>query len=134
MLLRTILVVATVISFAGCDVSRVLTIKASKHPNASVTIYANSNIVPRDTAGSPQKIVIHVPTHNSNARDTGFWYGFGNWGRRTEIAAFAKDIDSIIINNGSGKKLELKNQPDLVEYLLKRRRGIFKNVMVIKAK
>ena len=122
------------ISFAGCDVNRVLRIKTSKHSNASVTIYAKSNIVPRNAADSHQKIVIHILTHNSNARDTAFWYGFGNWGGRTEIAAFAKDIDSIIINNASGKRLELKNQPDLVEYLLKRRRGIFKNVLVIKAK
>jgi hypothetical protein len=125
----------TVFVIQSCDPAKILTVNASGNLKTSVTIYANRNVLPRTTGiDSNEKVVIRTPAiEKDGKRKISFYYGFGGWSNKNHMPEFSKNIDSIIIQN-SDNELSLTKQEDICNYLVKHRRGIFKNFLVIEAR
>lgn len=122
-----------VVTIVGCDPGRTLVIKAADHPNVSVSIFANKNVLPYNTDSG--KIVIEIPTKGQAPKfDTSLFYGLGVWRKTPEIDLFANNVDSIIINNSTNTET-LKSKNEIKQYLLKHRSGAYGSaVLTIEAK
>jgi hypothetical protein len=132
----SICVVAAVLFIQSCDPARILIVKSSNKPNSSVEIYANKNLQALANANGKEngQAVIKIPTNEIPVkRDTAFYFGFGGWREDESISQFSRTIDSIIIQSNNGKVV-LNKQEEINSYLLKHRRGLFKQVLTIKAK
>jgi len=127
---------AVVLFIQSCDPARILIVRSSNKPNSSVAIYANKNFRSIADADGKEKeqVVIKIPTNETPVkRDTAFYFGFGGWAEDESMPEFSRKIDSIIISNNSSKII-LNKQEDINAYLLKHRRGLFKQVLIIKEK
>lgn len=120
----------TSILLASCDPAKLLVIKTSNKSNASVTVYANRQIIPSANKGDKSKLVIQVPFNDTASKK--FSYGIGNWPLEA-IDALATNIDSIEINN-TINKVVLANKADILNYLKKHRGGYAGSVLTIEAK
>lgn len=114
----------------SCDPIQVLIIKTSPDKNESISIYTNDISDLRNK--SNEKVVINVPYTDSILKhEKIFAYGIGGWSEY-ETNLLTENIDSIIINNDTGK-ITLKEQDSIKNYLLDRRSGWAESVLTIGA-
>jgi hypothetical protein len=133
--IKTILLFSALM--AGCNPARVLIINTEDRPGASVTIYANNNILPPAnnfvSDGPLKKIKILVPdSGTANNGEKLILFGSGSW-KNPIVKQLSENIDSIIVGN-SKKRIVLKQQREIEKYLLKHRHGLFRHVLTIRAK
>ena len=126
--------VLVLISLSACDPGRVLVIKTSGKPDASVAVYASDQFLPRGSHSTSQDIVIRVPSAEAwQGREIVYYYGIGGWSDSNLMPSFAQHIDSIIIVNHNQEVTALRSQPEILDFLLENRHGFAKSRLTIEA-
>lgn len=137
MLTISLVLLGIVVVFA-CDPVRMVIVRAAPKPNHSVALYGNENMklatYPYLYDSIGRKIVIHVPTNDSIPHhELTFNDGrIGTW-NDSEVERYSEFIDSIVINNDSGR-LVLNSHSVIKDYLLGHRSGLQDHMIHIEAK
>lgn len=105
----------------SCDPIKLLIIKSTD--DVAVTVYTNNTIVLENSA----KRAFRVP--ENGITELNFYYGYGNWPKQA-IIEFSASIDSIVFKKAEKEKI-LKEQVDIQSYLMKQRKNILKNHLII---
>jgi hypothetical protein len=108
--------------FASCDPPKGLIIRTNNL--TEIIVYTNNKI----TSIENLQRVIHVPINDT----VNFSYGMGAWPKQA-IIDLSVNIDSIVFQS-VGKKEKLTTQAEIQSYLMKQRKGLFGNFLVIESK
>jgi hypothetical protein len=107
----------------SCDPAKVLIIETKDKPNTSVTVYADSCMLPMFNAYTKGKLIVHMPRLDSvSQRKAIFLYGLGGWSDN-DVTTIARCIDSIFIQS-TDTVMILNQTSEIEKYLYLHRSGL----------